>query len=846
MPFLIRLFSAASLVCLLAAGVTVVPGARPVMAQEIALAGEDVAVEAKTQITDARKRLEALRDQIAAGSADDTSLIDYKVRIDQIRSDLLKITVSLRPRLNDITARLEELGAAPKEGQPAEAAAVTQERNRLTAERLSINTLTGEAETLSIAATQLSNAVIQIRRDLFTKQLFAHTEISASVFSEGWTSLVTEFGTFQRTISGWLTFVWKYKPLSLGSAVMLSLAMALVLLAGEYRLFGSLIRRDPENVEPSYMSRFSVAFWSTIIPSLALVAFLVSTYFFLSSLNVLRADIAPIVSAGFGFIGLIVFVTLLGRAVLAPAAPNWRLVNVSNKGARDLTVATFLIAFINGLDYALGSISVALGSPLVLTVLKSFVSSFIVGMMIVAISFLHPVLSQDGNPAARGRAWPKAVATLLRIIGAGLMLASAAGYVGLSRFLATQIVVSGAVAVTVFIGIRSGRAISAQNRFGETLVGKVLQKRFRLGPVALDQTGMLAGLLIYLFTLSIGIPLLLISWGFQPRDLQMMAIRLFTEISIGNVRISLFGIFGGILLFAAALIATHWFQKWLDRNVMARSQVDTGVRNSVKTGIGYLGTAIAGLIGISAAGIDLSSLALVAGALSLGIGFGLQNIVSNFVSGLILLVERPFKVGDWVATGTTEGFVRKISVRATEIETFQRQSIIVPNSELINASVGNWTHRNTLARVDVLIGVSYDSDPRQVMEILTEVAREQPGVLRNPDPFVIFLAFGDSSLDFQLCYFVADILNSLGTKNEIRIRIFERFREENIAIPFPQHDVRVQWSAGGPETAGKPGTGQAGKQDAPPHPDLSTGNQPPVEMGHLQDDDADDTLANAN
>ncbi|MGV8936695.1 MAG: mechanosensitive ion channel family protein [Allorhizobium sp.] len=846
MTFFTRFLSVIGLLSLVAAAGMVVPGARPAMAQEIALAAEDVAAQAKTQIDDAKKRLETLRDQIGAGSADDAGLIDYKVRIDQMSSDLLKTTVSLRPRLNDITARLEALGAAPKDGQPAEAAAVAEERNRLTAERLNINTLTGEAETLSIAATQLSNAVTQIRRDLFAKQLFAHTEISNSVFSEGWTSLVAEFGNFQRTISSWLTFAWKYKPLSLGSAIMLSLAMALVLLAGEYRLFGSLIRRDPDKRDPSYMSRFSVAFWSTIIPSLALAAFQVSTYFFLSSLNVLRADIAPIVSATFSFVGLVVFVTLLGRAVFTPSAPHWRLVQVSNDGARNLTIATLLMAFINGLDYALGSISVAMGSPLVLTVLKSFVSSTIVGIIIIAISFLRPVMARDGDPETRGRAWPKAVALLLRIIGAGLVISSAAGYVGLSRFLATQIVVTGAVAVTVYIGIRSARAISAQNQFGETLVGTFLQKRFQLGPVALDQTGMLAGALIYLFALSIGIPLVLISWGFQPRDLQIWAVKLFTEISIGNVRISLFGILGGILLFAAGLTATHWFQKWLDRNVMARSQVDPGVRNSVKTGIGYLGTALAGLIGISAAGIDLSSLALVAGALSLGIGFGLQNIVSNFVSGLILLVERPFKVGDWVATGATEGFVRKISVRATEIETFQRQSIIVPNSELINASVGNWTHRNTLARVDVVIGVSYDSDPRRVMEILTEVARGQPGVLRNPDPFVIFLEFGNSSLDFQLCYFVADILNSLDTKNETRIRIFERFREENIEIPFPQQDVHVQWSAGGQGGPGKAGQGLGEKPDVAPQPDPSTGNQPPVEMGHLQDGDADDTIVGAS
>jgi potassium efflux system protein len=218
---------------------------------------------------------------------------------------------------------------------------------------------------------------------------------------------------------------------------------------------------------------------------------------------------------------------------------------------------------------------------------------------------------------------------------------------------------------------------------------------------------------------------------------------------------------------------------------LARSQVDAGVRNSVRTAVGYAGVALAGLVGISAAGINLSSLALVAGALSLGIGFGLQNIVSNFVSGLILLAERPFKVGDWVVAGTTEGFVRRISVRATEIETFQRQTVIVPNSVLINGQVGNWTHRNKLGRVDMAISVHGSNDPRQVQAVLTEVVRAQQGLLRNPEPTVVFQGFSSATLDFEVRAFLADILNGTGVKSDLRAAVLERFRAEDIAIGGP-------------------------------------------------------------
>ncbi|MBA3042210.1 MAG: mechanosensitive ion channel family protein [Alphaproteobacteria bacterium] len=765
--------------------------ALPAFAQEVVPARDDVVESVSAQIAEAEKALGVVEGQVEERKNDDAALVDIKVKADELIRQLLKISVELRPRFNDVKARLAQLGEKPAEGEPEEAPAVTEERNRLNATRLEINTLTGRAEDLSIRASNLSDTITDLRRQLFTERLFEHTEISGDVLDDAINVFSSELSDFNRTVSSWFSFIWKFKRVPLGTAVMLSLAMALVLLAAEYRLFGSLIRRDPAESNPSYMSRFSVAFWSTILPALALGAFLVASFFFLDTFNLLRPDIAPIAAALFGFAGLVFFVAMLARAVLAPKAPSWRLVRLSNKGARDLNFAVLSMAVVNGSDYVLGAVSETLSSPVVLTVMKSFISSVIVGLIVFIVSFLRPVLSDSGDPAERGRPWPKTIAISFRVIGIGLILLSAIGYVGLSRFLATQIVLTGAVVATMYIGILSGKAISAPNQFGETRVGRFLQRRFNLKPVGLDQAGIVAGLAIYVFALSIGIPLILISWGFQPRDLEIWLINIFTEINIGTIRISIFGILGGILLFSLGLVATRWLQKWLDGNVMARSQVDAGVRNSVKTGVGYLGTGIAGLIGISAAGIDLSSLALVAGALSLGIGFGLQNIVSNFVSGLILLVERPFKVGDWVATGTTEGFVRRISVRATEIETFQRQSIIVPNSELINAPVGNWTHRNKLGRIEIPVSVSYDSDPRQVMDLLMEIALAHPGLLRNPEPVVLFNGFGASSLDFELRGFIGDVLGALPIRNELRVTILERFRSKGILMPYPHQEVHL-------------------------------------------------------
>ena len=224
---------------------------------------------------------------------------------------------------------------------------------------------------------------------------------------------------------------------------------------------------------------------------------------------------------------------------------------------------------------------------------------------------------------------------------------------------------------------------------------------------------------------------------------------------------------------------------------MARGKVDAGVRNSIRTVVGYAGIALAGLIGLSAAGIDFSSLALIAGGLSLGIGFGLQNVVSNFVSGLILLAERPFKSGDWIVAGPVSGTVKKISVRATEIETFQRQTVILPNSELINSAVGNWTHRNKMGRIDIPIGVAYGTDARKVHRVLTELAMSHPLVLKNPEPFVQFTAFADSAMNFEIRVFLADIGSGGLVQNDLRFAILDAFERENIDIPFPQRQIRI-------------------------------------------------------
>lgn len=748
----------------------------------------EIVNEQRARITAIGARADALESRMRANLDNDAVLVEVRVELEGLARDLIAAGVAFRPRLSAINERLDEIGPARGDGEPAEPPGLTEERQSLIAEKAEINALLGEAETISLRIARLVEEIVQIRRDLFANTLSRRYDISVVVSPEVREGFLAETSKLYTAVSSWLRFVISYKLPSVLLATFFALAAAGVLLFGGRRLFGDMLHVDPLKKDPSYLNRLSVAFWSTSLPSAALAVFLASTWFFYSYYNVLRRDIGEMMVSLFNVIAIVFFVSRLSGAVFSPRLPAWRLVPVHTGAARALFWLTCLTALVTGLDFFSSKVNAVMGSPLSLTVAKSFFATLLVGLLVIVIGLVRPYLDEAGQP----RRWHPVFRVVAFLLGGGTILAALLGYIGLARFISQQIVVTGAILATMYIGYLSASAISEVGAFTRTSLGRSLGARFHLDETTEDQLGLVLSIVINVLVLAVGIPLILLQWGFQWGDIRAWTYNIATEVRIGSISISLIGILSGILVFLIGYFGTRGFQRWLDGKVMARGRVDAGVRNSISTAVGYAGVALAGLIGISAAGIDLSNLALVAGALSLGIGFGLQNIVNNFVSGLILLAERPFKVGDWIVAGGVEGNVRKISVRATEVETFRRQTVILPNSELINAAVGNWTLRNKLGRVDVPVNVADDNDPRHVHAVLSEIVGEQQGILKNPMPSVDFAGFGDGTLNFMVRAVVPDITGTLSFTNELRFRIVERFRQEGIALPSSSRTLQIK------------------------------------------------------
>ena len=504
-------------------------------------------------------------------------------------------------------------------------------------------------------------------------------------------------------------------------------------------------------------------------------------------------------AAWFGLVAILL-VNGFVSGLFAARNPKWRIAPMRAEQGRRAGAYVVAIVSIFSIKTVIAEIAATAGASPAIDRLIDGSSAVAIGVLLFLLCAgslwrqepkeapdrAEPPRDQKGQPAdENGFAW-RTIRRLGRLVAVLTIAAPLAGYIDFADFVTSRLYFLAIIlAVAWFLRalLREAAAWSERRLRGAQAPDKAT--------TGADLFWIHATIdIIFILALA---PAGLILAGFHWSFVRDFVVEAFLGLRIGGVELpSLASIFIAIGVFIGGLALTRLVQRGLEHGPFKHSRIDPGVQDSLTTLIGYGGLVLSLLAGVIALGVNLANLALIAGALSVGIGFGLQSIVNNFVSGLILLFERPIKVGDWVVTASGEGTVKKISVRSTEIETFDRASIIVPNSELISQTVTNWTHKNKIGRVAVAVGVSYGSDPEKVREVLLKCARDHPLVVRYPEPFVVWKDFGASSLDFEIRCYLRDISEGLGVRTDLRFAIFKAFKEAGIEIPFPQSDLHIK------------------------------------------------------
>jgi small-conductance mechanosensitive channel len=710
-------------------------------------------------------------------------------KVEEVLDNTQQVAEALRPELAAVRSQIEKLGPPPAKDAPAEAPEVAAERARLAALASAYDGAIKSSELTWVRARQLIERITVLRHSLFTKNLLER--LPSPLLPGIWRDLDAQAPAVWHRVDAWAGnwSFWanqKREPLwlLLAGALLLYLVLKLIAVKKSDR---RTLRTEPPL--PTFFERAASVVWVAPLRALPAVATALLLYGGLDALELLYNPWGRAASGAFKGTLVFAFIAALLSAVLAPREPQWRLVSLADTQARRVARLLSAITAVYAIDGAMTEAGRAFFVPLALSVVQSFASSVVFAGLLVGL-LLTPFTPQVGG-APVSRLSPRWLKVPLWMIAAAIVAAALLGYVALARFIAQQLVLTGLVVLLTWLGYLAIRAFTREPPRHGIPVGDLLEQGFGLDASRRRQLARLTELALTFALVICALPFLMLQWGFSSADIRQWFTSLLFGIEIGQFRVSLVRILAGIVLFIALLFATRLLQRWL-RERSLQSQLDPGIANSVDTVVGYAGIAVAALVAVSYAGFDVTSLAIVAGALSVGIGFGLQSIVNNFVSGLILLIERPIKVGDRIVVGDQQGRVRRISVRATEIETFDRASLIVPNSELITGRVLNWTHRDSLGAVNVKIGVAYGSDPARVIAILLKCAEDHPQVLRTPAPGAVLEGFGDNALQFNLRISLPDIDKAPGVQSDLRVAILKALLEAKVEIPFGQIDVNLR------------------------------------------------------
>ncbi|MDE0111762.1 MAG: DUF3772 domain-containing protein, partial [Albidovulum sp.] len=678
---------------------------------------------------------------IEAGRASDSSLLALRSQIVAWRQIVESSLDEPQQKLERLELQLDALGPEPSGGEPQESTVVAERRTML------------KGQIGELKSDFLIGSEIVRRADGLIEDIDSHrrTQKRAEFLTLGptplnplhWLDAFEYMAEYAKDVSDEVVD-------ALGSETQrrfarnnllqsLFLAGLGILLASRFRFWalssvsGEIAKRNGAYLEAW---EFVAGFLRTaLFPSLGLIlvveAVVLSGLYFVSGATLLEAiPFAGMCAFGARWIADAAFGDHAGACLSTRREPRWR---------RSARMAGILAGWVLGADFLLDAITASNSEESIYAVLKFPVIVAGAYLLVKIGRLLAESLDRRENsgdaPTVGGRV-ANLIGKAAMAVGALSAVISAVGYITAAEYL-----VFSSISTFFLLGFVSMLTM---------LLGGLYLAASRTPAEAAGRGESLFTALVALFLFILSLPVIAWIWGTTEEELLHFWELALDGITVGGQQISISNLLTLVAVFMVGFALTKLAKGVLETTILPNTKLDEGGRKAIATGTGYVGILISLVVSVSLAGIDLTNLAIVAGALSVGLGFGLQAVVSNFVSGLILLIERPVNEGDWIVVGDVSGTVKKISVRSTTVETFDRANVVVPNSDLIASKVTNWTLRHRYGRSIVSVGVAYGTDPRKVERLLLEVARSNDKVMRNPEPQVIFAGFGASSLDFEL------------------------------------------------------------------------------------------------
>jgi potassium efflux system protein len=739
--------------------------------------------------------LHALAKSFGTTDLSDAQIQSRLTAIPPIQAKLADALENLTPRLAALDARLAQLGPAPGPGQSTEAPEIARDRRSLAPRRQDLDAEIKQTRLLQVEATQIASMLANRQRQQLTAQLWTHSPsiLDPRLWVEFADALPDDVDRLQTALTDEGDAAARSARSSATVAEWLVAFAAALVIAAPLRMLlnHQLLRRVGEIAPDTRLRRTLLALGHVLVAALTPLAALLLVRGAFASAGAITPtfeQLAPLV------VRVTVFASFfegLGRALLSPSRSSWRLAPIPDDVVTRLGpypaiigVTAAFAALVRGTNTILGvSQPTAIASDGVTMLIELLAVGAALHTIGRARSEHLAVAVAQTSPHEAESRLPWIIAALLAWLTlAAAMVAILLGYVEMASKLMGELVWIATVLASLFLLLRFVDDLFPVVLSPDRPVGRFLRIAIGLSTGALEQIAVLLSGLCRLALLLFGWAAILAPFGTGAGDVIERISSSQLVIKVGQASISPGAVLGAAAVFFLGLIVTRSIRAWLEKSYLPKTQIDVGLRASLASGVTYLGALAAILFTMGYLGFSLDKIALFASALSVGIGFGLQSVVGNFISGLILLAERPVRVGDWIAIGDLEGDVKRINVRATEIEMQDRSKLIVPNSDLISKTVRNVTHSGSLGRVKLVIKTVDSADPAAVRDLILARLADHPAVLKTPPAAVYLTNVGDGALEFTAFAYVASPRLAYRTRSELLFQIVPDLKAKDIQL----------------------------------------------------------------